>query len=75
MQWKQLIVERDGQTPCFARLGGAVGALLLVGLEAWGVAKGQTVDPVQFATAWTLLVAGTAGAARLKLATEAPEAS
>lgn len=72
MQWKQLIVERDGTTPCFARLGGILGALLLVALEGYQVYKGKPVDAVSFATAWGIILAGTAGAARVKLATEGP---
>lgn len=71
MDWKQLIVERDGATPCFARLLGVVGAVLLVGLCVLQISKGQPVDLTQFAIAWTALTVGTAGAARLKLNTEA----
>lgn len=70
MLWRGVITERDGVTPCFARIGGIIGALCLVGIESLSIVKGHDVDPVQFATAWGILVGATAGAARMKLATE-----
>jgi hypothetical protein len=72
VDFRQLILERDGTTPCFARIGGTIGAVLVAGLAALQIAKGQTVDLVQFSLAWTTLTVGTAGAARLKLNTEGP---
>ena len=71
MNFKQLIMERDGTTPCFVRLLTFASVLGFVGLTAWDVARGQAVDLVQWATGMTMLTAGGAGAARVKLDTEA----
>ena len=70
LKWRGLITERDGTTPCFARIHGMIGAVVLVGLVGLQVWKGQAVDLTQFVIAWTGLTVGTAGAARLKLDTE-----
>lgn len=70
MDWKQLILERDGVTPCFARLLGVAGALLLVALAAFQIVKGAMIDLTQFSIGWSALTGTTAAAARIKLQTE-----
>lgn len=70
LEWKGLWTERDGSTPCFVRILTVVGIGALFGLEALAIRKGQTIDPQAFALAFMTIVAGGAGAARLKLETE-----
>lgn len=70
MDWKQIILERDGQSPCFVRIFGIAGALIVAGLAAFQIYKGAPVDLMQFSLAWSALTVGTAAGARIKLDTE-----
>lgn len=70
LQWRGLFTERDGNTPCFVRILTVVCLVGLFGVEALAIYHGKDVDPVQFATACMIIVAGGAGAARMKLETE-----
>ncbi|MDE2097028.1 MAG: hypothetical protein KGL39_07265 [Patescibacteria group bacterium] len=70
LQWQGLWTERDGSTPCFVRILTALGVLGYLGLTAWAIYKGQVVGYTEWATGFTVIVAGGAGAARLKLDTE-----
>lgn len=72
LKWRDLFTERDGETPCFVRILTVVCLLALFGITALAVYHGKDIDPVQFATACTIIIAGGAGAARVKLDTEAP---
>lgn len=71
LNWRDLITERDGQTPCFVRLLTFAAIVFLLVLVARMFERGEPVDLVQFATAFTMILAGGAGAARMKLDTEA----
>jgi hypothetical protein len=71
LKWKDLFTERDGQTPCFVRLLTFAGIAFLLVLTGREFARGGSVDLVQFATAFTMIVAGGAAGARVKLDTEA----
>lgn len=70
LEWKGLWTERDGQTPCFVRILTVVCLSALFGIEALAVYHGKDIDPQSFAIACMTIVAGGAGAARLKLETE-----
>lgn len=73
LKWRGVITERDGVTPCFVRILTVVGVLGYVGLTLWAIAKGQAVSYTEWAMGFTTIVAGGAGAARLKLETEGKE--
>lgn len=70
LKWRDLITERDGDTPCFVRILTVVGVAGFIGLTVWAITKGQPVSYTEWATGFTVIVAGGAGAARLKLQTE-----
>lgn len=73
LKWRDLWTERDGLTPCFVRIMTVVGVFGFLGLTAWAIVKGQTISYTEWATGFTVIVAGGAGAARLKLETEGKE--
>lgn len=70
LKWRDLITERDGLTPCFVRIFTAMAVVGYLGLTAWAIYKGQAVNYVEWATGFTIITAGGAGAARVKLDTE-----
>lgn len=70
LKWRDLWTERDGDTPCFVRILTVVGIIGYVGLTGWAVYKGQPISYTEWATGFTIIMAGGAGAARLKLETE-----
>lgn len=70
LQWRGVVTERDGVTPCFVRLLTIAGVFGYAGLTALAIAKGQAVSYTEWAIGFTTIVAGGAGAARLKLQTE-----
>lgn len=62
--------ERDGITPCFVRIFTALGAAGYFALTARAVFHGPPVSFTEWATGFTVIVAGGAGAVRLKLPAE-----
>jgi hypothetical protein len=70
LKWQGMWTERDGNTPCFVRILTVVGVAAFFGLTALSISKGQQPDFVQWATAFTVITAGGAAAARVKLETE-----
>ena len=70
MDWKQLIMERDGTTPCFVRILTFAAVVFLLVLTARMYEHGENIDLLQFASAFTMIIAGGAGSARVKLDTE-----
>lgn len=72
MRWRELITERDG-APCFVRILTFIGVLGYVALTGWAIWRGESVSYTEWAVGFTTIVAGGAGAARLKLETEGQE--
>lgn len=70
LKWRDLFTERDGSTPCFVRIMTVVGVFGFIGLTVVGLRHGQSISYTEWATGFTVIVAGGAGAARLKLDTE-----
>lgn len=70
LEWQGLWTERDGTTPCFVRILTVVGVMGYIGLTAIALTRGQSIGYTEWATGFTVIVAGGAGAARLKLQTE-----
>lgn len=73
MQWRGLITERDGTTPCFVRLTTFLGVFGFLALTGYAVFRGQPVSYTEWSIGFTTIVAGGAGAARMKLETEGRE--
>jgi hypothetical protein len=73
MNWRGLITERDDVTPCFVRILTVLGVLGFVCITVYAVIRGQQIAYSEWAIGFTTIVAGGAGAARMKLDTEGKE--
>lgn len=61
---------KDNKSVDLGRVLWAAAVAALIGMEAWSMHRGQTFDPIQFATAAGALLAGGAGSLALKSKTE-----
>jgi hypothetical protein len=71
LKWRDLVTERDGETPCFARLLTFISFAGYIGITVYNQMHGTPIDFVSWASGMTMITVGGAGAARVKLDTEA----